>query len=477
MDSPTISSLDFNQITGIFLTIELGVGVSLEQQGECPVNTETTQSELIEILTVAQDLVNPIIAGHGKRVAFRAALIAEALGYDPQRISTLKIAARLHDIGAFSLSIKEKNDLNQFDVMAPEKHCAVGFTLLKQYGPFSDIADMVLHHHTFWNYGKRLYFNDVLIPQESYIIHLADRIDVFLKENDAPLACKDNIIGVIFKATGAVFPEDVSAAFQKVSQIDAFWLQGQHINASVTHFRGDDQILSDEELLDFVKILSLTIDYKSPFTSTHSSGVARTAVELGKLAGSDDEMLLLLCGYLHDLGKLLVPNEILDKQNALTPEDRIVINSHPYYTYQVLSQSKQLLRIAEIAANHHEKLDGSGYPSNVKASELDLNSRVIAVADIFTALTENRPYRDSLNMESVLSIMSKMSYENHIDETLLTLITDNYDYFNAMREAEQTYSRAYYKTFWQETEETIYRLSASKRPDVDPSALPLPRNH
>jgi len=438
---------------------------------------ETTRSELIEILTVAQDLVNPIIAGHGKRVAFRAALIAEALGYDPQRISTLKIAALLHDIGAFSLSLKEKNDLGQFDVLAPEKHCAVGFTLLKQYDPFADIADMVLHHHTFWNYGKRLYFNGVLIPQESYIIHLADRIDVLLKENDAPLACKDNITGVIFKTTGALFPEEVSAAFQKASQVNTFWLQGQHINASVTPLQGDDQILSDEELLEFVKILSLTIDYKSPFTSTHSSGVARTAVELGKLAGSDDETLLLLCGYLHDLGKLLVPNEILDKQNALTPEDRIVINSHPYYTYQILSQSKQLLKIAEIAANHHEKLDGSGYPSNIKASDLNLSSRVIAVADIFTALTENRPYRDSLNMESVLSIMSKMSYENHIDGKLLTLVTDNYDYLNTMRDAEQTHSRTYYETFWQETEETIYRLSARKRPDVDLSSALLPSKH
>ena len=424
-------------------------------------NLGATRNQLLEILTVSQDLVNPVIAGHGKRVARYAVMIAKALGYNSERIANLRIAAQLHDIGAFSLSVNEKSDLNQFDVLAPEKHCAVGFTLLKQYVQFNDIAEVVLHHHAFWNYGKHQYFNGVLIPQESYIIHLADRIDVLLKEEDDALTRKDDIIRFIREKTGAVFNEEVSAAFQMASLDNDFWRQGQDINISAIDSRNDDRILTENELLEFVKILSLTIDYKSRFTSTHSSGVARTAVELAKLAGIQDDTFMLLCGYMHDLGKLLVPNEILDKKGALTPEDRVVVNSHPYYTYHILSQSKQLRKIAEVASKHQEKLDGTGYPFNIKAAEMAMDSRVVAVADIFTALTENRPYRENLDKGKVLDIMAEMSRENHIDNSLFTLVKENYELLDAKRIAEQTYSRAHYETFWQNAEETITQLQQS----------------
>jgi HD-GYP domain-containing protein (c-di-GMP phosphodiesterase class II) len=138
-----------------------------------------------------------------------------------------------------------------------------------------------------------------------------------------------------------------------------------------------------------------------------------------------------------------------------------VVNSHPYYTYHILSQSKQLRKIAEVASKHQEKLDGTGYPFNIKAAEMAMDSRVVAVADIFTALTENRPYRENLDKGKVLAIMAEMSRENHIDISLFTLVKENYELLDAKRIAEQTYSKAHYETFWQNAEETITQLQQS----------------
>jgi HD-GYP domain-containing protein (c-di-GMP phosphodiesterase class II) len=121
-----------------------------------------------------------------------------------------------------------------------------------------------------------------------------------------------------------------------------------------------------------------------------------------------DLTLVRRAALLHDIGKLSVPNSVLDKPGKLNAQEWETVRLHPYYTQRILERVEGFKHLAFLASTHHEKLDGSGYYRNLRATQLPLASRAIAVADIFEAMTAKRPYRDGMPAEMALHIMAKM---------------------------------------------------------------------
>lgn len=165
--------------------------------------------------------------------------------------------------------------------------------------------------------------------------------------------------------------------------------------------------LVDNICLAFAEV----VDAKSPFTFTHSTGVATTASAIAKVmgVGEYDAKLLERAALLHDIGKLGVPNTILEKPGKLTSREWQSIYKHPRYTREILDKIPGFEEIAEVAAAHHEKLDGSGYPRGLHGSELSLLARILTVADIYDALSSYRPYRQKLRCAEVLKLMQNDS--------------------------------------------------------------------
>jgi HD-GYP domain-containing protein (c-di-GMP phosphodiesterase class II) len=122
-----------------------------------------------------------------------------------------------------------------------------------------------------------------------------------------------------------------------------------------------------------------------------------------------DIKLLRRAALLHDLGKLSVPNMVLEKPGKLTDEEWKIVKMHPYYTLEILRRIPGFEALGEEAAAHHEKLDGSGYWRGLVGEQLSTFARILAVADIFDALRAKRPYRDSLPLEKAFSIMREES--------------------------------------------------------------------
>ena len=149
------------------------------------------------------------------------------------------------------------------------------------------------------------------------------------------------------------------------------------------------------------------VDAKSPFTFAHSTSVASIAVSIAEKMGMDQENIKLLyrAALLHDIGKLSVPTSILEKPGVLTQVEWSYIHQHPRYTHEILSKIPGFGEIAAIAATHHERLDGSGYPHGLVASELSLPARILCVADVYDALSSARPYRKQLERNQVLKLM------------------------------------------------------------------------
>ena len=152
------------------------------------------------------------------------------------------------------------------------------------------------------------------------------------------------------------------------------------------------------------------VDAKSHFTFRHSMGVADAALGIAQDMGlaSDRTQLVRRAALLHDIGKLSVSNTILDKTTGLNPEEWNAVYRHPSTTRLILERIAPFREIAVVAGEHHEKLDGSGYPHRLEAKDLSLESRIISVADVYGALSEDRPYRPGLMLDEIISIMTKL---------------------------------------------------------------------
>lgn len=161
----------------------------------------------------------------------------------------------------------------------------------------------------------------------------------------------------------------------------------------------------------FIETLASTIDARDPTTAGHSKRIALYADEIAKLVFLDDlqREVLRMSALLHDYGKIAVREAVLTKKGKLTPREFAHIQSHPEFTRTILEKinfSRHLRQVPEIASSHHEKLDGSGYPKRLKGEQIPKLARILAVCDVFDALTSRRPYRDRMNIYQVLKILN-----------------------------------------------------------------------
>jgi putative two-component system response regulator len=164
------------------------------------------------------------------------------------------------------------------------------------------------------------------------------------------------------------------------------------------------------------------VDAKSPYTKGHSDRVTANALALADhlgLAGRERD-ILFQGASLHDIGKISVPDHILDKPGKLTPEEFDVIKQHPVQGARMIEQLQSLRETLPIVRWHHERLDGQGYPDGLRADKIPLLVRIVSVADVFDALSTDRPYRPALPYEQCLAIMRENASGGGLDPLLVT---------------------------------------------------------
>ena len=177
-----------------------------------------------------------------------------------------------------------------------------------------------------------------------------------------------------------------------------------------------------QQHLATIKALTSAIDARDPYTLGHSVRVGQLAVAIGAEVGLAESELqhLEIGGYLHDIGKIGVRDSVLLKPDALTPEERTMIEMHPTIGLEILAPVDLAPEVIQFVAGHHEKLDGSGYPLHVQGSALGVIARIASVADIYDALTTDRPYRAAMTVAESLEIIWKEVDEGHLDRAVVT---------------------------------------------------------
>lgn len=384
--------------------------------------------QMIIAIETAVSLVGMNDTNHGKRVGYIASQLGARLGFSDQDLQYVFELGLLHDCGV-STEQMHSNLVNHFDWSDAHIHCEIGYHLLKDFEPLAKFAVPILYHHTPWQDLSGLEVS----PQDARmanLIFLADRIDVLAAshyETDILLFCNE-IMESIEGHMGTYFNPVYVEAYREVEKSEAFWiaLADRHI----TRYAWDmgclnsTHVLTLPQLRQLSLILSYIVDQKSPFTARHSVRVADLAKYLAASYGLAGEQCdkIEVAGLLHDLGKLNIPDDILEKPGTLDSVERSIMNQHSYETFEILRHIEGLEEVAQWAAYHHEGINGTGYPFHPREQDLSTEARIIAVADVFQALAQERPYRRSMELPRILEILKRFADEGKLDESVVAIV-------------------------------------------------------
>ncbi|CDH44116.1 HD-GYP domain-containing protein [Candidatus Contendibacter odensensis] len=384
--------------------------------------------QAIHALADALDLVGVDEVLHGKRAGLMALQCGRGLHLNDPELEDLFHVGLLHDCAVSSTTVHRRL-VNELDWEGAEFHCVRGAEMLGQFPPLAHLAPVIRYHHTHWSVLRTLE-----LPKSTAVlanlIYLVDRVDALATpyyDHDL-LLIRHGIRDTIWKLGGSFFASDLVALFMELSDNEAFWLslESRHLIRFIYERERQSRIIpiSFPELRQLALLFAWVVDAKSPYTMEHSLGTARLARFLAERADLPVETCekIEIAGLLHDLGKLRVPDEILEKPGALTREERALIQRHSFETYQILRGITGLEDITLWAAYHHETPDGRGYPFHRSGVELTVEMRIIAVADVFQALAQQRPYRKPLSPDQILEMLGTFVGQNRLDGNVVELV-------------------------------------------------------
>ena len=290
-----------------------------------------------------------------------------------------------------------------------ETRSSRGAEIVQRLGFGSNVANAVRAVDEHWDGGGQPKgLSGQQIPLLARVICLAQALEVYTMLDGAGAA-----LGVAIQRGGKWFdPQLVAFAVEYEHELNRLRaLDGEALKSEVESVEpGDQALIAGPGALDRIALgFAEVVDAKSPFTAEHSYRMSDLAIRIAQRLGYEAGALASLrrAALLHDIGKLSVPNSILDKPGPLTAEEWEVVRLHPYYTQRILLHIRGFKQIAHIAAAHHERLDGRGYYRGLKAAQVPLGSQILSTADMFDALTAERPYRPALPEETALRIMER----------------------------------------------------------------------
>lgn len=390
--------------------------------------------QAVYALSDALDLVGVDDVAHGKRVGVMAAECARARGWAPDEVQFAFDLGLLHDIGVSSTATHQ-HLVGEFDWAGAQNHAEVGCGLLRDFAPLARMAQPIRYHHTRWDaMAARGVPADV--ASLANLVLLADRVDAIAghyHSSHGALQHRAEIQREIVRRQDSWFDPHWVQAFLRISAHEAFWLQleSRALNRYLVDMlaTAEPYQATNAEFRSLAEIFARIVDAKSPFTFTHSRGVARVARRLAEYLGvsADHCDKLEIAGLLHDLGKLRVPDRILEKPGRLDEDERLVMNSHSFGTPQILRHIRGFEDISAWAAHHHEEPGGTGYPFGLDATLLPLEARILRVADIFQAMVQDRPYRDGLGRDAVSEFMTHLRNRSSIDAGIADVLAAHLD--------------------------------------------------
>lgn len=421
-------------------------------------------AEIIKALSHALDLTEGQLPGHCVRCCHIGMAIGDALGLPDSMLHDLYYTLMLKDLGCSSnaariceLYVSDdlafKRDFKLVDGSVPQvmkfllthagtqtslaqrmrvllsvmKHggknsveliqtrCERGADIARQMRFSEDVAQGIRDLDEHFDGGglpARIRGKDIHIFAR--IALLAQVADVFFQAGGPVAAMQE-----VQNRSGGWFDPAIVTAFLSVASRQTFWqvLASPDLEQMILGTEpGRQVIMADEDYLDDIAAgFARVIDAKSPYTSGHSDRVAlyTDLIAAQMLLDMPQRRKLKRAALLHDIGKLGISNSVLDKPGKLSDDEWLLMKRHPEFSHEILSRIAAFADLAVIGGAHHERLDGKGYPLGLKGSEINLETRIVSTADVFDALTADRPYRPALPVRKALDILWEGANASH----------------------------------------------------------------
>jgi HD-GYP domain-containing protein (c-di-GMP phosphodiesterase class II) len=378
---------------------------------------------LIRAIGTALDIVESKLLGasvnHGKRIAVLSAAMGRTLGMDEEAVATLAICALLHDNALTEYILSERLG---GESPAMKDHCEFGERNVAALHLKGGAENLIRYHHERADGSGPYGIREGEGPLGAEIIAAADSLDVRCRlqevEEPALAAVRDRVAASAGTGSSRRAAEAMLAILDGPTLLS---LRDQNIQntaaAAIPPWVVD---VEAKTIFGLAGFMTRIIDYHSVFTRRHSTQIAAKAWFMGEYYGlsREERAEFFLAASLHDIGKLATPTAILEKPGKLTDLEFSIIKEHIRVTWEILKDIEGFETIAAWASNHHEKLDGSGYPFGKKAEDLDRNSRLLACIDIYQAVSEERPYHPGRNHADTMKILHGMADRGQVDAAI-----------------------------------------------------------
>lgn len=383
----------------------------------------------LDLIRIKQSILRKIdkeIVNHGIKTAYIVCMLADELGYSKDEIYYFAIISCMHDLGAYKT--EELNKIKQFEVVETTRHPIYGYVIFNNNKITKHLASSVLyHHHSYKN--KNNHIPAVEISKLAFLIGLADRVSILCNLLNYD---EDKITDFIYKMNKDFFdPKYIDLLYRLIENkglINKIVSENyrKYLVELIKNTKLDMQLIKE-----YLLFLPISIDFFSFETYLHTVSVSSAAKKICEYMKLEKEYKekIEISAYLHDLGKVCIPKHILEKEDKLTKEEFEIMKKHVSYTREILEDARIDKELIDLACNHHEKLDGSGYSKGLKGKDLSLGDRIISISDIFCALTEKRHYKKSFSKDKVINILCYMAESNYIDKELVGIVCRNYDEF------------------------------------------------
>ena len=423
--------------------------------------------EIFAALSFALDLTEGVVPGHALRTCLLALRLGEDIGLRPTQLNDLYYAALLKDVGCSSNAARicqiiggddrllkagtklvdwtsTRPDLGMIRLLWKEVlpgagaaaklgrmlklaahqrqnnremialRCDRGASITRKMGFGKSVAESIASLDEHWDgSGYPEHLRGQAIPLASRILLAAQHLDVFASKYGPGPALE-----TLARRSGRWYDPALVRAAHALHRHARLWANclpgypAEQTHAAalrVVDRLGTGAYLPAAPLDSICEAFAEVVDAKSPFTFRHSLGVTEAAVRIGRTMGLPAYRLTVLrrAALLHDVGKLSVPNTILDKPGSLEAAEFAVVKGHSAMSRSILARMQGFGEIAVLAGEHHERLDGSGYPLGLRLEHLSLESRLLAVADVYGAMAEQRPYREGLPVATIAGLLQK----------------------------------------------------------------------
>ena len=388
-------------------------------------------------LDQAETALLGVDTGHGKRVAALTLLMAKEAGYCGEELRDLVGCCILHDNAltefiyeelVYSMmtqnlsmlpdptTIPKKPDMHPF-------HCTVGEANIRMLPFRTDVKNLILYHHESADGTGPMGKTAAETPFKAQLLHLADIIDVTTRLPVITEAEFEAVRRWVQVEAGTSFSKEAVDLFLKAVDYEHIFYFQKNGLLPYLHNELPSSVrdYTDAEIHSIAGLFAKIVDYKSVYTRDHSRGVAEKAEIMARHYGFDDEKTTryYFAAAMHDIGKMVVPNAILEKPGKLTDDEFAEMKQHAAATFTALSRIKEIPDVIQWASNHHEKLNGAGYPHGSTAESLSFEECLLTCIDIYQALTEKRPYRDRMSHEEAIAIMMDMARRNELNEEIV----------------------------------------------------------